>query len=75
MMRRFMVESVCRWVEEYHIDGFRFDLMGIHDIGTMNAIRAAVDEIDPTVLIILLYSSTERAGLPRIPSTTARCWP
>ena len=51
MMRRFMVESVCRWVEEYHIDGFRFDLMGIHDIGTMNAIRAAVDEIDPTVLI------------------------
>ena len=51
MMRRYMVESVCWWAEEYHIDGFRFDLMGIHDIGTMNAIRAAVDEIDPTVLI------------------------
>ena len=51
MMRRFMVESVCWWVEEYHIDGFRFDLMGIHDIETMNAIRAAVSEIDPSVLI------------------------
>ncbi len=51
MMRRFMVESVCWWVEEYHIDGFRFDLMGIHDIETMNAIRAAVSGIDPSVLI------------------------
>lgn len=51
MMRRFMVESVCWWVEEYHIDGFRFDLMGIHDIKTMNAIRAAVSGIDPSVLI------------------------
>ena len=51
MMRRFMVESVCWWVEEYHIDGFRFDLMGIHDIETMNAIRSAVSAIDSTVLI------------------------
>ncbi|MBQ9554718.1 MAG: type I pullulanase [Muribaculaceae bacterium] len=41
-MREFMVESVKYWVEEYHIDGFRFDLMGVHDIETMNAIRAAV---------------------------------
>ena len=41
-MRRYMVESVKYWVEEYHIDGFRFDLMGVHDIETMNAIRAAV---------------------------------
>ena len=41
-MREFMVESVKYWVEEYHIDGFRFDLMGVHDIETMNAIRKAL---------------------------------
>ncbi len=41
-MRDFMIESVKYWVEEYHIDGFRFDLMGVHDVETMNAIRAAV---------------------------------
>ena len=51
MMRRFMVESVCWWVEEYHIDGFRFDLMGIHDIETMNAIRSALYDIDSSILI------------------------
>ena len=50
MMRQFMVESVCYWAREYHVDGFRFDLMGIHDQETMNAIRAALDEIDPTIL-------------------------
>ena len=50
MYRRFMVQSVCYWAREYHIDGFRFDLMGIHDQETMNAIRAALDEIDPTIL-------------------------
>ena len=50
MMRRFMVASVCYWAKEYHIDGFRFDLMGIHDQETMRQIRAALDEIDPTIL-------------------------
>ena len=50
MMRQFMVQSVCYWAREYHIDGFRFDLMGIHDQETMNAIRAALDQIDPTIL-------------------------
>lgn len=50
MMRRFMVASVCYWAREYHIDGFRFDLMGIHDQETMRQIRAALDEIDPTIL-------------------------
>ncbi|MBQ2189354.1 MAG: DUF3372 domain-containing protein, partial [Paludibacteraceae bacterium] len=50
MMRQFMVESVCYWAREYHVDGFRFDLMGIHDQETMNAIRAALDEIDSTIL-------------------------
>lgn len=51
MMRQFMIESVKYWINEYHIDGFRFDLMGIHDIETMNAIRQAVDAIDPTIFI------------------------
>ena len=41
-MRQFMIESVEYWVKEYHIDGFRFDLMGVHDIETMNAIRKAL---------------------------------
>ena len=43
-MRQFMVESVKYWVDEYHIDGFRFDLMGVHDVQTMNSIRAAVPQ-------------------------------
>ncbi len=51
MMRQFMIESVKYWINEFHIDGFRFDLMGVHDIETMNAIRKAVDEIDPTIFI------------------------
>ncbi len=51
MMRQFMIESVCYWINEYHIDGLRFDLMGIHDIATMNAIRQAVDKIDSTIFI------------------------
>ena len=51
MMRQFMIESVKHWINEYHIDGFRFDLMGCHDIETMNQIRKAVDEIDPNIFI------------------------
>ncbi len=59
MMRKFMVESVVYWATEYHIDGFRFDLMGIHDIETMNEIRAALDNIDPT---IFMYGEGWTAG-------------
>ena len=51
VMRQFMIESVKYWINEYHIDGFRFDLMGVHDIETMNQIRQAVDQIDPTIFI------------------------
>ena len=51
LMRQFMIESVKYWVNEYHIDGFRFDLMGIHDIETMNLIRAEVSKIAPSIYI------------------------
>ena len=51
MMRQFMIESVKYWINEFHIDGFRFDLMGVHDIETMKAIRKAVNDIDPTIFI------------------------
>ena len=60
-MRRFMIESVKYWVEEYHIDGFRFDLMGVHDIGTMNAIRAALPAD------IFIYGEGWSAGSCAIP--------
>lgn len=65
MMRRFMVESVLYWVDEYHIDGFRFDLMGCHDIETMNAIRKAVDEVDPTIFIYGEGWSAGSCALPK----------
>ncbi len=65
MMRRFMIESVKHWINEYHIDGFRFDLMGCHDIGTMNEIRKAVDEIDPTIFI---YGEGWSAGACALPN-------
>lgn len=64
MMRKFMIESVKYWVNEYHIDGFRFDLMGCHDIETMNAIRKAVDEIDPTIFIYGEGWSAGQCALP-----------
>ena len=51
MMRKFMIESVVYWAKEYHLDGFRFDLMGIHDIETMNAISDTLHKIDPTIII------------------------
>lgn len=51
LMREFMLESVKYWIDEYHIDGFRFDLMGVHDIETMQQIRAEVNMIDPSIYI------------------------
>lgn len=51
MMRKFIVESVKYWVNEYHLDGFRFDLMGIHDQETMNQVSTELHKIDPTIFI------------------------
>lgn len=52
MMRKYIIDSVKYWAKEYHLDGFRFDLMGIHDSVTMNAIREELDKIDPSIIII-----------------------
>jgi pullulanase len=52
MMRKFIVESVLHWAREYHLDGFRFDLMGLMDITTLNEIRRRLDELDPTLIMI-----------------------
>lgn len=51
MFRKYMIDSILYWVEEYNIDGFRFDLMGIHDVETMNLIRQKLDEIDPRIIM------------------------
>ncbi len=51
MFRKFMVDSVKYWATEYHIDGFRFDLMGLHDVETMQQIEKAVHEINPKAII------------------------
>lgn len=59
MMRKFIIESLKYWVQEYHIDGFRFDLMGIHDIQTMNIISNELHAIKPD---ILLYGEGWTAG-------------
>lgn len=51
MMRKFIIDSVCFWAEEYKLGGFRFDLMGLHDIETMNQLAAALKEINPNIAI------------------------
>ena len=51
MMQKFMLESVRYWMEEYHIDGFRFDLMAIHDIATMNLLSDEIKKINPNALV------------------------
>ncbi|KIL52605.1 pullulanase [Jeotgalibacillus alimentarius] len=52
MMRRFIVDSLVYWATEYQIDGFRFDLMGIHDVETMIAARKALDEVSPSIIML-----------------------
>ena len=51
MMQKFIIESVTYWTKEYHVDGFRIDLMGIHDIETMNKLSVAVKKINPDALL------------------------
>lgn len=51
MFRKYMIDAVTYWAKEYHVDGFRFDLMGLHDIYTMNAIRRDLDKISPSILM------------------------
>ncbi|HEW5510746.1 TPA: type I pullulanase, partial [Streptococcus pneumoniae] len=51
MFRKYMIDSLLYWVQEYNIDGFRFDLMGIHDVKTMQMIRQSLDEIDSNIIL------------------------
>lgn len=66
MFRKFMLESMRYWVQEYHVDGFRVDLMGIHDIETMNLISAELHRIKPDVL---LYGEGWTAGSSPLPES------
>ncbi|MBE0700632.1 MAG: type I pullulanase, partial [Acholeplasmataceae bacterium] len=68
MMRKFMVDSTIFWATEYNLSGFRFDLMELHDIETMNLIREAMDQIDPT---IVLYGEPWKGGGSELSPTLA----
>ena len=65
MFQKYMIESLEWWMKEYHIDGFRFDLMAIHDIETMNIISKRLHEIDPDVVI---YGEGWAAQAPAFPA-------
>lgn len=65
MFRKYMIESLEWWMREYHIDGFRFDLMAIHDIDTMNEISERLHAIDPDVII---YGEGWAASSPAYPA-------
>ena len=65
MFRKYMIESLEWWMKEYHIDGFRFDLMAIHDIETMNLISERLHAIDPDVVI---YGEGWAAQAPAYPA-------
>ncbi|HEX2845145.1 MAG TPA: type I pullulanase [Chitinophagaceae bacterium] len=66
MMRKFIIESMAYWVKEYHIDGFRVDLMGVHDITTMNLVSRELNGIKPG---ILLYGEGWTAGTSPLPDS------
>ncbi|MDP5158939.1 MAG: type I pullulanase [Flaviramulus sp.] len=82
MMRKFIIESVSFWAEEYHLDGFRFDLMGIHDIATMNEVAEAVKKINPNIFIygegwtagdspLLIRDRALKQNITKMPQITA----
>lgn len=66
MMRKYIIESCKYWATQYHIDGFRIDLMGIHDIETINQLRAELTEIDPSIYI---YGEGWTAGSSPLPDS------
>lgn len=73
MYRKFMVDSVCYLAKEYHIDGFRFDLMGLHDVETMNEIRSALNQLPDGESILMYgepwagdYSPMEPGAVPAV---------
>ncbi len=68
MVRKLMIDSLLYWVHEYGIDGFRFDLMGVHDIQTMNYIRHKLDEIDSRILV---YGEGWQGGPSVLPGSLA----
>ena len=68
MYQKFMIDSLKYWATEYHLDGFRFDLMGVHDVDTMNKIRQELDKISPDILI---YGEPWTADTTTCPKATA----
>ena len=66
MVRKFIVDSVKYWATEYKVDGFRFDLMGLHDVETMKAVEKALHEIDPSIII---YGEPWQAGGSPLPES------
>lgn len=65
MMRKFMIDSLEFWATEYNLSGFRFDLMELHDVETMNQIRAMLDDIDPTIIV---YGEPWMGGTSPLPN-------
>jgi pullulanase len=65
MMRKFILESVSYWAKEYHLDGFRFDLMGIHDIRTMNEVAKTLEKVNPNIFV---YGEGWTAGDSPLPA-------
>ena len=66
MMRKFILESVSYWAKEYHLDGFRFDLMGIHDIITMNEVAKTLKKVNPNIFV---YGEGWTAGDSPLPAS------
>ncbi len=79
MVSKYIVDSVTYWAEEYHIDGFRFDLVGLTDVDTINAIRASLDEIDPSIIMYgegwSMDTQTTKEGVKLATQTNAENMP